>query len=82
MEVPINLTPQSIDLIISAMMGDRQTQFPLLPSYVAEWRGTLLQMKGDIETEQLKYNRGSYEYYQLELCATRIVHMLKAYGDK
>lgn len=82
MEVPINLTPQGIDLIINAMMGDRQTQFPLLPSYVAEWRGTLLQMKGDIETEQLKYDRGSYEYYQLEQCIVHITHILKAYGDK
>lgn len=82
MEVPINLTPQNIKLVIDAMMGDRQTQFPLLPSYVAEWRGTLLQMKGDIETEQLKYDRGSYEYYQLERCATRITYILKAYGDK
>lgn len=78
MEVSINLTPQNINLIVGAMMGDRQTQFPLCPSYLTDWNDTMMRIKSDLETEQLKYDKGSYEYYQLEKEIVHIAGVLKA----
>lgn len=78
MELIVKLDLQGIDLIVNALKVHRDTQFPILPTYEAGWRATLVNMKSDLETEQLKYDKGSYEYYQLEKEIVHIAGVLKA----